>query len=100
MNKIQEEIKAIKERNKRVKRDKAWEVSWTRRGFIALITYIVASIIFILLKNNTPLLNAFIPTVGYILSTFSLPFIKTWWLKSYIKCDSRSSTYKSEVKSR
>ncbi len=100
MENIVKEINIIKERNKRVEGDKAWEMSWTRRGFIAFITYIIASIIFILLKNNTPLLNAFIPTVGYILSTLSLPFIKTWWLKSYIKCDSRSSTYKSEVKSR
>lgn len=83
MENIQREINVIKERNRRVEKDKAWEVSWTRRGFIALITYLVASIIFILLGNNTPLLNAFIPTVGYILSTFSLPFIKMWWLKSY-----------------
>lgn len=83
MEKLIEEINTIKERNRRVEKDKAWEVSWTRRGFIAMITYIIASIIFVLLKSDIPLLNAFIPTVGYILSTLSLPFVKKWWLKSY-----------------
>jgi hypothetical protein len=38
------EIQRIKERNRKVEMDKAWEVSWTRRIFILAMTYIVASV--------------------------------------------------------
>ena len=34
--KIENEIKKIKERNKRVELDKAWETSYTRRIFILI----------------------------------------------------------------
>lgn len=85
MKDVQKEIDTIKKRNRRVEKDKAWERSWVRRGFISMMTYIIASIVLIFLKTDFPLLNAFIPTIGYILSTLSLPFIKEWWLKSYKK---------------
>lgn len=85
MEDIQKEIDNIKERNRRVEENKAWEISWTRRGFIGFTTYVISSIILILLDNNLSLLNALIPTAGYILSTLSLPFVKEWWLKSYKK---------------
>ena len=38
---LEKEIKDIKERNKRVEKDKAWEVSWTKRICIMMLTYIV-----------------------------------------------------------
>ena len=34
----------IKERNKRVELDKAWETSWTRKLCICILTYIVVVI--------------------------------------------------------
>jgi len=61
--------------------DKAWETSWARRITIALFTYIIASIWLVIIENSQPFLNAFVPTVGYILSTLSLPIIKDWWMK-------------------
>lgn len=76
---IEKEIEAIKERNQRVEIDKAWEVSWTRRLFIAAVTYIIASVWLVLIHDTDPFLKALIPTVGYILSTLSLPIIKKWW---------------------
>jgi len=45
---IEEEIKGIKFRNKRVEAEKAWETSLFRISLIAVITYIAASIIFYL----------------------------------------------------
>lgn len=78
---IEKEISDIRMRNKRVETDKAWETSWTRRLVIALFTYIVAGIWLIVIENEKPWLTAFIPTGGYLISTFSLPLIKKWWMK-------------------
>ncbi|MCL5666784.1 MAG: hypothetical protein M1383_03375 [Patescibacteria group bacterium] len=74
------EIKIIKERNKRVEADKAWEISWTRRIFIAIITYVVAGIWLMIIHESTAWLKALVPVAGYILSTLSLPAIKKWWI--------------------
>lgn len=82
---IEKEIEIIKKRNKKVEGDKAWEISWTRRVFIAIATYVVAVIWLILIEENIPFLKAFVPTGGYILSTLSLPIIKKWWSGNYWK---------------
>lgn len=79
---IQSELSLIKERNKRVELDKAWETSWIRRIVIIFFTYVVAGIWLLVIDNNHPWLNAFVPTGGYVLSTLSLPFIKKKWLKN------------------
>ncbi len=76
-----EEIQQIQQRNKRVEIDKAWEISWTRRSFVALVTYGLASIWLELIGANDPLLNALVPAGGYLLSTLTLPFLKSWWMK-------------------
>lgn len=77
---IEEEILEIKARNRKVETDKAWEISWTRRIFIALATYIIAGIWLMLIHDTNPLLKALVPAAGYILSTLSLPFVKKLWL--------------------
>lgn len=79
---ITKEIEQLKARNERVEADKAWEVSWTRRLLIALITFIVASIWLWVIEENNVFLKAVIPTAGYILSTFSIPLIKRLWMKN------------------
>lgn len=79
---IEKEIREIKERNKRVEQDKAWETSWVRRIAIAFFTYIIAGIWLVIIESGTPWFTAVVPTVGYILSTVSLPFILKWWMKN------------------
>lgn len=79
MESIEERIQIIEDRNRRVELDKAWERSWTRRLFIALVTYIIAGIWLLVIHDAKPLLKALIPTAGYILSTLSLPIVKKWW---------------------
>jgi hypothetical protein len=74
-------IEHILERNSRVELDKAWETSYTRRGIIALITYGVASFFMMRIGVGDPLLNALVPTGGYLLSTLSLSVVKTWWIE-------------------
>jgi len=75
------EIEKIKERNKRVEGDKAWETSWTRRIFIGVSTYILISIFLIIIKVEKPFISAIIPAVAYLLSTLSLGILKSWWLQ-------------------
>lgn len=81
MQNIEKEIELIKKRNRAVELDKAWERSWTRRIFIAAITYVVALLWMKNIGETSIFLKACIPTGGYLLSTLSLPFIKTLWLK-------------------
>ena len=81
MQNLEANIRALEDRNRRVEKDKAWEVSFTRRGFIAGTTY-VAALLFMALNGmqNAPL-QALIPAGAYVLSTLSLPPLKSWWLK-------------------
>ncbi len=81
MDKIQEKLETIEQRNKRVELDKAWETSFARRGFIASVTYLVAFWFMWSIGVDDAYLNALVPTGGYILSTLSLPFLKKYWIK-------------------
>jgi len=82
---MNDEIKAITERNKRVERDKAWELSLTRRFIISIMTYLI--IVLFLWINNIPhpWLNALIPTIAFILSTLTLPLFKRFWINNIYK---------------
>lgn len=80
---IEQEIKEIKERNKRVEAEKAWETSLFRKTIISLLTYIISAFIFYLLDVSNYLLSAVIPTTGYFLSVQTIPFIKEWWINNY-----------------
>ena len=79
------DTRRIKERNARVEADKAWETSWARRLFVALVTYIIAAIYMNYVGLGNPLLEAFVPTGGYLLSTLSMPYIKNFWIKNFYK---------------
>ncbi|MBU2213899.1 hypothetical protein KKC44_05365 [Patescibacteria group bacterium] len=80
MNNLDPNLKAVLERNARVETDKAWETSFTRRIFIALITYIGAYLLIRYNNLTNPELQALIPSGAYILSTLSLPPLKKWWI--------------------
>lgn len=77
---LEKEIKDIKERNKRVEKDKAWEVSWTRRICIMILTYIVVVVYsYIIRKENNIFLSSLVPVIGFTLSTLSLNLIRKIW---------------------
>ncbi len=82
---IQKELQEIKSRNKRVEADKAWETSWTRKVIILVLTYIVIVIFFFVSNLGNPFINAIVPTIGFFLSTLTVPIIKKWWLKKQVK---------------
>ena len=82
---IEKEIELIKERNKKVEADKAWETSNFRVILLSVITYIITAIVFYFIGVRNYLLNALIPAVGFFLSTQSLPFIKKYWIEKLYK---------------
>ena len=82
---LKEQIREIRERNNRVEADKAWETSYFRIIFIAIITYIVAGLFLYIIGNHDFLMNALVPTIGYLLSAQSLPILKRWWIKRIYK---------------
>jgi hypothetical protein len=78
---VEKEIKELKNRNVRVEKDKAWEVSKTRKIVIAILTYLTIVLFFITMNLPSPFVNAIVPTIGFLLSTLALPFIKKFWVK-------------------
>lgn len=82
---LESEIEKIKERNRRVEREKSWEVSWTRRIMVAVVTYVVIAIFFIFIGTDEPLRDSIVPSAAFVLSTLSGPFIKKLWLKYIYK---------------
>lgn len=82
---IEEELRTIRERNSRVEADKAWETSFFRKALIAAITYVVASAVMYAIGVPNFYLSALIPTLGFLLSTLSIPVIKRWWIRKYFK---------------
>lgn len=81
---MEERIKKIEERNKRVEEDKAWETSWIRRCCIAILTYIVVVLYtYTISKINNIFLSSLVPVIGFLLSTVSLNGIRKIWSKKY-----------------
>ena len=80
---LEEEIKKIPDRNKRVELDKAWETSWTRKICICILTYIVVVVYsYIIRYFDNVLLSSLVPVIGFTLSTLSLKYIRIIWEKN------------------
>ncbi|HZE86969.1 MAG TPA: hypothetical protein VE090_02060 [Methylomirabilota bacterium] len=76
MQELEERIKKIEGRNKNVELNKAWETSWTRRGLIIVFTYLSIALYFKFILGINPWINAIVPSVGFLLSTLTLPWFK------------------------
>lgn len=85
LEQLENEINAIKERNQRVEGDKAWELSWSRKIVVAGLTYFFVYLFFLLAKLPDPFFNSIIASSGFILSTLTVPFFKTLWMKYIYK---------------
>lgn len=79
---INHRLQVIEERNKRVELDKKWEGSWTRRGLLMIFTYLAIFLYFLAINIEQAYLNAVVPTIGFLLSTLTLPLFKRLWQKS------------------
>jgi hypothetical protein len=83
LEELEKELLNIKARNKKVETDKAWETSWSRKILLFVFTYLAIGFYINAIGINQPWLNAVIPSLGFLLSTLTLPFFKTVW-KKYI----------------
>jgi hypothetical protein len=78
---LETRIKKIEQRNQKVELDKAWETSRTKKILIAVMTYITIVLFFHVAELPKPFVNSIVPTVGFVLSTLSLPYFKNIWIK-------------------
>lgn len=80
MHNMEETISTLLDRNKRVEAEKAWELSFTRRAFLAGLTYVTAVLLLWLIGEARFLLLSFIPAISYVFSTLTLPWIRRMWI--------------------
>lgn len=88
METLEQRVKTIEDRNEKVELDKGWETSWTRKILLASFTYIAISTYLWAIDIGRPFLNAIVPAVGFMISTFSMPFFKEVWSKYIAHTDS------------
>lgn len=79
---LEEEIGKLKQRNRRVELDKRWETSLTRRGLLIIFTYLAIGLYLNAIHVENPWINAVVPSVGFLLSTLTLPYFKNLWINS------------------
>ncbi len=82
LSQLESRISAIEQRNAKVAADKAWETSGTRKIILILNTYIIIGFFMWWVGIPDPWLNAIVPSIGFFLSTLTLPAVKRWWLSS------------------
>lgn len=82
---LEERISQIEARNRRVEASKAWEGSFLRKSVVALSTYIVMVLVMSTMGVKDAFVSAIIPTLGFLLSTLSLSFVKDYWIKYIYK---------------
>lgn len=82
---LQRQIDEIKERNKKVEADKAWETSWARKGILIVLTYIVIVIFFLFAHLPDPFTNAIVPALAFVISTLTVPLFKNYWVEKYYR---------------
>ena len=85
MDDLEKRIEKIEQRNKDVELNKAWETSWTRKVLIAFFTYFAIALYLKFIVGIDPWINAIVPTVGFLLSTLTMPFFKNLWAKVIYK---------------
>ncbi len=81
LEELQSEIDQLKTRNKKVEADKAWETSGTRKALVLGLTYLVMVLVFWSTGIGNIFVNAIVPSVGFFLSTLTIPMVKKRWLK-------------------
>ena len=80
LKELENKIKSIEKRNKKVEGDKAWETSLLRKALIIVMTYIFAVLYLKVADTTNPYFGAVVPCVGFYLSTQTVNIIKKVWL--------------------
>lgn len=85
LTELKQEVDSIKQRNAKVEADKAWETSLTRKVILIIFTYLAVGLYLKAISITDPWLNAIVPSLGFLLSTLTLPFFKNLWQKYIYK---------------
>lgn len=80
-----DDIIQLKERTKKVEADKAWETSWTRRGIIGGVTYIIVAFWLAIIGVNHNMIHALVPVASYLAAMALLPMLKQYWIDRVYK---------------
>lgn len=83
IEKLEKRLAVIERRNQKVESDKAWETSTLRKLLIATFTYFTIALYLQFIVGIDPWINAIVPTIGFLLSTLTLPYFKKLWLKYF-----------------
>ena len=78
---VEAAIERLNGRNRRVELEKAWEVSGARVLLIAVLTYLAMNVLLWSIGGPFPPVHALVPTLGFVLSTCSVPWVKRWWCR-------------------
>lgn len=81
LSELESRIKSIEGRNASVEQDKSWETSFFRKGILMVFTYISLGLYMYAIDVENPWINAVVPTVGFFLSTLTLPIFKRYWTR-------------------
>jgi hypothetical protein len=76
IDRINNRLDAIEKRNQKVDSNKRWETSKIRIISIAILTYISMVVLFFQIGSINPFVSAIVPTMGFVLSTLSLSWIR------------------------
>lgn len=82
---LEERVGKLEARNRLVEGNKAWETSWTRRVLLIIFTYLAIALYLKFIVGINPWINAVVPSVGFLLSTLTLPWFKKMWVKYIYK---------------
>lgn len=82
---LENKISQIEKRNEKVELDKAWETSVIRKILLIIFTYLTISLYLNAIGIDRPWINAIVPAIGFFLSTLTLPFFKSLWIRYFYK---------------
>lgn len=77
---LEEKIKNIEKRNRKVELDKAWETSLIRKILIIVFTYTFAVLYLKIADTTNPWFGAVVPCAGFYISTQTIKVIKKFWV--------------------
>lgn len=101
LNNLQHEVNKLKKRNFEKDRGKEFESSYTRVLFLMAVTYwTLFGYMALIIQSPNPFLDAIVPTVGFNISTWSLPYVKEWWIQArhyYVHGESESASMRRLV---
>ena len=81
MESLEQRVERIEARNAAVEGDKAWEVSNARKILIAVFTFFIIGFYLQAVGVHEAWTHALVGTLGFMVSTLSMPFFRRAWVR-------------------